>query len=99
MTACLGVLQQSSDAVVVLGDFNAKDDKVARLCVEDDLGEARYFGCTWGKPSNRSNADHPYRGSGFRYDRVLFSGEVWVDAHVIADNKIAVGGVKFYGSD
>ena len=85
--------------MVALGDMNARDEEIVGLCEELDLKQGFYSGCTWGKPGNRFDAEHPYRGPGLRYDRVLFRGKVWAEVHVVGDSRVANDGFEFYRSD
>ena len=85
--------------VVVVGDMNAQDDEVRELCDKARLLEARYHGCSWGVNSNKFYIDSGYRGPGLRYDRVLFAGSLWVEAHLIGEARRFFDGAEFCLSD
>ena len=84
--------------MVVLGDTNAKDDEVAKLCDQTSLREARYYGYSWGVKSNRFYAESHDNGPR-RYDRVLFSGPLWAEAHLIGEARRLFDGCEFCLSD
>ena len=86
-------------AVLVVGDLNSKDDQVLQMCKQNECREARYAGASWGALGNRFYANAKYVGGGFRFDRVLFRGPVWVEAHLVGQSKVFVDGLEFYRSD
>ena len=94
MEAC-----SATDAVLVVGDLNSKDDQVLEMCKKNDCREARYAGASWGARGNRYYAELKYIGGGFRYDRVLFRGAVWAEAHLVGQSKVFLDGLEFYRSD
>jgi hypothetical protein len=85
--------------VVVLGDMNVQDAEVCDLCERSHLLEARYHGRSWGVPSNKFDANLQYRGTGLSYDRVLFAGSLWVEAHLIGEARRFFDGAEFCLSD
>ena len=85
----------SSDGAIVVGDFNAKDDEVDALVGRLDLREARYAGYSWGVKGNKFYADSAYMGPGLRFDRVLFCGKAWADAHLVGQGRRFFEGCEF----
>ena len=90
---------EGANEVVVLGDMNAQNEEVRGLCGKLRLREAGYQGCSWGKSTNKFYSDCSYNGPGLQYDRVLFAGSLWVEAHVIGEARRFFDGAEFCLSD
>ena len=99
MQALVGRSGVLEEGLLFLGDVNAKDDEVGGLCDKFGLREARYHGYSWGARGNRFDADLEYNGPGIRYDRVLFAGSVWAEAHLVGQRRLFEGGADFCISD
>ena len=83
---------------MVVGDFNADDKEIDALSKTLALREARYAGLPWNAAGNRFYVDRR-RDPGKRKDRVLFSEQVWAEAHLVGQGKVFFEGkVQFVRS-
>ena len=93
----------TGDAVMVLGDFNIREEEgeLAVLLAEHGLREAPYPTPTW-DPS-RSRYHSLPEGEGYaaaaRFDRVLSKGSAVAEVYVAGANRVFADGVGFVLSD
>ncbi|CAK0828905.1 unnamed protein product, partial [Prorocentrum cordatum] len=85
--------------VLVVGDWNVRDEEVAALCEAEGMCDATCAGKTWGVRWNRFFADQQCSGPGFRFDRAMFGEKLFARAHVMARGPVVFEGVQFCASD
>ncbi|CAK0822041.1 unnamed protein product, partial [Prorocentrum cordatum] len=85
--------------VLVVGDWNVRDEEVAALCEAEGMCDATCAGKTWGVRWNRFFADQQCSGPGFCFDRAMFGEKLFARAHVMARGPVVFEGVQFCASD
>jgi hypothetical protein len=82
------------------GDFNVREDEVEAVCRERGLRDAYYWGFSFHPSVNKYNEDlQHYKGPGFKFDRVLFKGQLMVEAMLVGRARQYHEGQPFYLSD
>ena len=88
-----------SSGCVVLGDLNVREDEVKQLCTGSGLKDAVYQGKSWDPRRSRHDEKWQEQGQGQCYDRILFSGEVCVQAFLVGYVRWYCDGQPFGLSD
>ena len=88
--------------LLLIGDFNARDEEISEICERRRLRQVVYTGPTWGAPNNKFHeaflkAKSPSRG--LRYDWMLYRGAMCAVAYVLRERCVFFEGAKFYLSD
>ena len=91
--------EADESGVLILGDMNCKDDEAVDVCKKSSLREALYSGCSWGAQGNKFHEHAEYEGMGLRYDRILFSRNVWAESFLARERKTFFEGQEFFLSD
>ena len=89
----------SYKAVLFMGDFNVRQDEVHAWQQDWSFRDATYDGFSWSPVKMQFYSDWQDRGAGFSFDRILFRGELWVSAYLVADSRIFAQGERFALSD
>ena len=82
-----------------MGDFNVRQDEVHAWQQDWSFRDATYDGFSWSPVKMQFYSDWQDRGAGFSFDRILFRGELWVSAYLVADSRIFAQGERFALSD
>jgi endonuclease/exonuclease/phosphatase family metal-dependent hydrolase len=93
---------KASDSLIVLGDFNAKEEEVRALCSMVDMEDAVYSGKSWDPKRNLYFPEHQgkqNKQAAFSYDRVLFSGATSVQSYLVGTGLLYSAGQGFCLSD
>ena len=93
-------VRREEENVLVVGDFNIRDDEVDGISHETDLKNAFYSGATWGVSWNKFHREpRASTGVGFRFDRAFFGRKLWAEAHLIGQGRQSFDGREFCLSD
>jgi len=87
---------------LLLGDMNVRPEEVRDLLAMGHLHDAEYAGRSWHPSKSRyddSEELKAYRGPGFAFDRVFFTGALCVETFLLGQGRVYSEGVCFSLSD
>ena len=90
------------EAVLFLGDCNIRQEETPSVCETLGCQEAEYAGVSWNPRENRYDGSlemKEFKGPGFSFDRVFFSGACFVQTVLLGQRRFLTHSVGFCLSD